>query len=94
MTDILLDDTFDLAFENGDFLIGESTEQHQQLLLITNKGDWRENTTIGVGVKNWLKDEDNNTLLGEIKKEFERDGMLVESIALDGESIIINAPYK
>jgi hypothetical protein len=95
MKDLILDTTFDLSFENGDFVIDESTEQHQELLLITNKGDWREDATIAVGVKRWLKDEDDGgDLTGEIKKEFEKDGMRVQSIRLDDEGFKINAPYK
>jgi hypothetical protein len=95
MKDLILDATFDLSFANGDFVIDESTQQHQELLLLTNKGDWREDATIAVGVKRWLKDEDDGgDLTGEIKKEFEKDGMRVQSVKIDSTGITVNAPYK
>lgn len=40
--DILLGADFDLWIEAGDLKIGESTVQHQQLLLWTHYGEWRE----------------------------------------------------
>jgi hypothetical protein len=94
MKDIKINSSLDVSFENGDFVVGDSTEQHQQLLLVTNKGDWKEDPTIAVGVQRFLKDEDNSGLLTEIKKEFERDGMRVNKIELSSDSIIIDAPYK
>lgn len=94
MEDILLTDGFELQFENGKLVRGESAEQHQHLLLVTNKGDWRFNETSGVGVRNFIKDEDEGLLLPEIKEQFERDGMRVEELRIDGESIYINAPYR
>ena len=75
--DILLDENFDLLFKDGDLVIGESTRQHQQLLLLTQKGENREFPTTGVGLKNWTLDENPGDLNGEIKKEFEKDGMKV-----------------
>lgn len=94
MTDILLDEEFDLLFENGDLATGESTEQHQQLLLLCNKGDLREDTTVGVGIQQFLKDEEDGGLLGEIKKEFERDGMDVRKVGMEDDKIVVNAAYK
>lgn len=93
--DILLDENLDLKIENGDFATGESTEQHQQLLLLTKKGDWREWPVVGVGLVSWLKDDqDNGDLRGEIKREFEKDGMQVKSIKFDQDgNIDINALY-
>ena len=94
MTDILLDETFDLLIAGGDLVTGESTEQHQELLLLTQKGDWKEDTTVGVGVKQYLKDEDSFTLLGTVKKEFERDGMKVLKVGKQDGKLIANAVYN
>lgn len=93
MNDILLNDDFDLRFENGDLVIGESTKQHQQLLVLTKKGDWKENPTVGVGVAAYLKDDADTDLLGAIRTEFEKDGMIVNSIEKNNEDFIIDAHY-
>jgi hypothetical protein len=94
MKDLLLDESGDLSLEGGDLTVGESTLQHQSLLLHTTKGDWRENPLAGVGVAGFLKDELPGELLAEIKKEFEKDGMTVNSLFLDDENININATYN
>lgn len=94
MKDLLLNDTGDLLIQNGDVKIGESTLQHQNLLLLTTKGDWRENPLTGVGAAGFLKDENKGELLAEIKKEFEKDGMTVNALSLDNENININAAYN
>ena len=82
MLGILLDDEDDLLYEAGQLVYGESTLQNQKLLLASNKGDFKESPTACVGIGLWLKDNDAEGLPGEIKKEFERDGMTVNSIIL------------
>lgn len=93
MKDILLNTDLDLQFSNGDLVIGESTKQHQELLMLSKKGDWKENPTIGIGAPGFLKDEDYDGLLAEIKKEFERDGMVVRSVSYDNEKLNVDAYY-
>ena len=39
--DLLLDDDLDMCVKGGDLAIGESTVQHQALLLFANQGEWR-----------------------------------------------------
>lgn len=82
MNDLLIDENKDLAFANGDLATGNSDYQHQELLLMTDKGDWKEQPTVAVGVRYWLKDNDAEGLMGEIKQEFERDGMSVKKIEI------------
>lgn len=93
MNDVLLDDEFDLLIKNGDLVIGESTYQHQQLLLLAEKGEIREFPTRGVGIRTWLLDDQAGNLNGAIKREFEADGMRVESVNTRGGNINVVANY-
>ena len=93
MNDILLDN-YDLKIANGDLVVGNSDEQQQQLLIVCNKGDFKEKPTVCVGSYEFLKDEDMSGLLAEIKKEFERDGMQVNALATDADGKLkIDAHY-
>jgi hypothetical protein len=95
MDDILLTDQFELVIVNGMLVRGESTRQHQHLLLATNKGDWRFSPLTGVGVASFLKDEGNTGgLLPEIKAQFELDGMQVTSLKIVDGKIVVDAKYK
>lgn len=82
MRDLLLDENDDLSFGQGDLGNGISDPQNKKLLLVSDKGDWKEHPTVCVGAERWLKDDDPQGLLGEIKKEFERDGMTVIKLEL------------
>lgn len=93
MNDFKLNTDLDLEITNGDFVVGDATSEHQELLIYSAKGDWKENPTVGVGAAGYLKDEDVNGLLGEIKKEFERDGMTVRKVELNDEKIQVDAGY-
>jgi hypothetical protein len=95
MQDFLLDSDLDILFAKGDFATGESTIQNQQLLLINDKGDFKENPTACVGIELWLKDDvEVMGMQAEIKKEFERDGMNVKNIEITPEGqLSIDANY-
>jgi hypothetical protein len=48
--DTIIDDLGDLIFENGDFKIADSNEQHVVLLINTMSGAWKQFPTVGVGI--------------------------------------------
>jgi hypothetical protein len=93
MTDILLNESFDFDYINGEIVRGESTLQHQKLLLVCAKGDFKESVTTCVGAAGYLKDDDKSAFMQEVKKEFERDGMLIERIKYDNGVLKIDARY-
>lgn len=83
------------VIENGDFAIGESTQQHQEDLLMSEKGEWLSDLTAGVGIRSMLlNDSEPDELKVEIQVEFERDGMDVNSLKIDNEfNLKIDANY-
>ncbi|WP_372747045.1 oxidase [Lutibacter sp.] len=95
MQDILVDDSGNLRIENGDFVIGSSTLQHQNHIIIAEKGEYKETPEIGVGVLTELLNENTRELLTKIRRNFEYDGMTVNklNIATNG-NILIDAEYN
>lgn len=92
--DIVLDAAGDLLFVNGDFSMAESTLQHQQLLLLNDKGDYKQNPTIDVGLTNYLDDDDGLAALSRaITMEFARDGMRVNKIQITNTNLTTDAYY-
>lgn len=78
--DILLDENGDLAEENGDFKFGESTHQHQRCILLAQKGEYKASPGVGVGIGDYLNDDDLAELGAEIQKQFELDGMKIKKL--------------
>jgi len=94
--DILIDENNDLAISAGDLSVGESTLQHQNDLLLSVKGEWKQNPDVGVGLINYLNDDYNpDELKQSIQSEFEKDGMRISKLELNNLSDAeINAAYK
>lgn len=78
--DVLLDTDFDLRIVDGDLVVGEASRQHQQLLLLIEKGELREFPTRGIGLMGWTLDDNPGDLNGEIKRQYEADGMTVRQV--------------
>jgi len=83
--DLQLDNDFDLVEDAGtlDLVEGPADEQHQHLLLVTKKGAWKENPITGVGLINYLMDNDINGMLREVRSQFESDGQTVRAVGYD-----------
>jgi hypothetical protein len=80
MKDILLNEGLDLDIHAGDLATGFSDLQHQQLLLMTNRGNIKEFPAIGIDAFGYLQDNDTSALLREIRRQFTADGMEVKTI--------------
>ncbi len=93
MIDIGLDGGYDLIIEAGDFVIKESTAQHQKQLILNNKGDFKQNPTIGVGVFDYMDDENFQELTRNISVEFTRDGMDVIAVKIMQDGVIKSDAY-
>lgn len=93
-TDLILDDSMDLRIENGDFVVGESSYQQQMILLLADKNEFKENPTTGVGIETYLDDENPADMHREIRLQFSKDGMKVNSIKTIEGKINIDAVYE
>jgi hypothetical protein len=82
MIDILLDESFDLAIANDDFVIGNAVGQHQKILLLSSKGELKQFPVVGIGISEALADDNLATLRQEILKQFELDGMIVDELII------------
>lgn len=95
MKDFLLDNNRDLAIEDGDLVIGVADQQHQEDLLLQDKGSSKEFPMVGVGSFKFLESEDAAGLLREINIQFSADGMKVDKVAFDNSGKInVKAAYK
>lgn len=95
MNDILLDDTFDLQIKGNDFVLGESTRQNQGLILMANKGEFKQHPFTGVGLRLYVEDDRLGALRLEMAKQLELDGMIVQRVNVfsDGK-LEVRASYE
>lgn len=97
MKDILLDaGSADVKIDNGDFVVDESDGQHQEHLLVFQKGALKDEPQVGVGIENYLNDDDVDAMLRELRSQFENDGMAVNAVVFDEalKNLDYNAQYK
>lgn len=94
MNDILLSSQSDLAVSAGDFAQGDCLKQSQMLLLLTNKGEWKQHPVAGVGAGNYLETASTAALSREIREQFSRDGMQVSSVLIRDNQLYIEAVWK
>lgn len=93
MFDVLLDENKDLKFVNGDLVIGDVNQQNQELIVVSNKGDWKESPEIGVGINDYLNDENISGAISAIKNNLRYDGFKVNKVKLVNNKIEIDAKY-
>lgn len=95
INDILIDTNNDILIKIGDFVIGESTYQHIYLILSSQKGEWKANPLLGIGIEDKIGDNDNNYWKYMIRSELIKDGIEIERLDISNDQlIIINAKYK
>jgi hypothetical protein len=96
MYDIGLNDDLSLSIAAGDFQVVESTERHQQLLLLYEPGSLRNDLLAGVGIGGYiLSDTDEVVVEKAIEREFRLDGMTLRRLDVRSlEDVRIDAFYK
>lgn len=77
------DGTFNL--KNGDFYSINSEQEHAYAIILSNKNDWKEFPSIGVGVAQFLNgnSSDNYIINKEANEQLKSDGFIIQNIKLD-----------
>lgn len=96
--DIALNDNLEMQFSGGDLQLVESTERHQQLLLILRPGQIPLYPLAGVGIGDmYQNDAGEREVARLIQREFTADGLtfnLLRVRNLATQDVKINAYYK
>lgn len=93
-SDILCDGTGDILVKNGDMVIGDATLQHQQDLLLASEGDYKFDPLVGVGLAEFLDDEDPSGMMKKVRVQFGKDGMKVKTARInESGKVEIDATY-
>jgi hypothetical protein len=79
--DLLLTN-YDLTIKDGDFVVGESTAQHKQHLIVSYPGEFRQYPIVGVGIGKYLNGENLEGLSAELRRQFELDGLNIDSLSV------------
>lgn len=94
MIDYLLDDTGDILISNNDLQTGFSDLQHQEHILIAQKGSLKEFPDRGAGIENFINDSEIDEMVSRVRIEFEKDGMTVEEINYNEQTGELNYDAK
>jgi len=97
MQDFLFDITIpDLSILLGDLVIDASDGQHQNDLLLTEKGAIKESMDCGVGIMRFVEGEAADDMLIEIRRQYTADGMTVKNILYNQQTgkLQIDASYN
>lgn len=94
--DFIVDSNGEMLIANGDFVVGESDQQHIEHILITYKGEWKQNPFVGIGLRSYLKAPKASTVVDQLTKniriQMKLDGFQLKTLKMEGlESIKIDA---
>ena len=75
-------------------VISDVTRQNQALLIASQKGEFKENPLLGVGIADYINSEDLSGLKVAIKKQLKADGQTVTYVGFSGDDLLIEAEYE
>jgi hypothetical protein len=90
--DILINEDGDLILDDeGSPVVGNAQDQHLQMILESNPGDFKLYPGVGVGLISKIKSTELNMAKSAIKQQLEADGFTVKSVKVNGNAIIVEA---
>ncbi|MCT4580846.1 MAG: hypothetical protein N4A35_05455 [Flavobacteriales bacterium] len=90
-TDILTDDTGDIAIRNGDFVIGDSLHQEVDTIVSLNQGELKQFPLIGPNIISMLKSSNIEEVKRKLKLHLELDNKQVGKMKVNNGVINIDA---
>jgi hypothetical protein len=98
---IQLNGEFDLEIrvrtQNGKILsglcVGDVTYQNQAMILLAQKGEYKEFPTVGAGINDICNDSDLQEWKREITAQIEGDGQRIEKLTLTENEFDLKAKY-
>ena len=95
MTGIQIDsETGDLLAGKGGISVGDTSQQNQYLILATHPGEWKENPLIGVGIGDYVNDNETDFVSHNIHEQFRMDGITIDQMTVKPGDIHIAASYQ
>ena len=73
--------------------VGDTLYQNQYIILNAQKGEFKENPTLGVGINDMANDDDLNEWKKAIREEFAKDGLKVDQLSISTTGMEIKADY-
>lgn len=74
-------------------VVGDTLYQNQYLILKAQKGEFKENPTLGCGIDDLANDEDMDSWQKLIREEFSKDGLKVDKLSITTSGMEVNADY-
>ena len=93
MDDLLLND-FDLEFENGDLVIGNSKDQSVQMLLLSAQGEWKEHPEAGADIRRAQNGVIDQLLERNIRVQLEADKFNLDKLTINENGFQISGDYE
>ena len=84
----------DLAISDNSIQIGHTLYQNQYLILIAQKGEYKEHPTLGVGIGDMTNDEEIDEWKKRICEDFLKDDLRINKISISDNKTLIDADYN
>lgn len=92
--DIIINEAGEPVVKDGDLLVAVSDQQHAFLLLATEKGEWRHQPLLGIGLATYINDESPDVLLAQaIRVQCEADGASIGTLSVNEGKIQLEVDY-
>ena len=94
MKDFVLNHEHDLKIENGDFVIGDATDQNVELIFKSAPGQWKEHLETGVAIDRYINGNADRFLDRLIRVQLASDGYKIDNLVINHNGIAIDGSYE